>query len=168
MNKARKVTFAKTSTHLKITIEENQVESQGLKTTSKPLVPSTSVKSSTNASGSIPKSTTKNTRILQTSISNQKYQRVEAHTRNVKSSLDKGNRLGLHQLIPGYISSGLVQNLASPTPYVPPSKKDSEILFQLLIDEYFNCLPRAVSPDPVSVASPRDVDQAGSPSSNYH
>ncbi|GJY22313.1 hypothetical protein Tco_0394879 [Tanacetum coccineum] len=52
--------------------------------------------------------------------------------------------LGLHQLTPGYISSGLVQNL------------------------YFNCLPRAVSPDPVAIASPRAVDLAGSPSSNYH
>ncbi|GJV71196.1 hypothetical protein Tco_1491191, partial [Tanacetum coccineum] len=30
--------------------------------------------------------------------------------------------------IPGYISSGLVQNSVSPTPYVPPSKKDYEIL----------------------------------------
>ncbi|GJZ65382.1 retrovirus-related pol polyprotein from transposon TNT 1-94, partial [Tanacetum coccineum] len=31
-------------------------------------------------------------------------------------------------MTPGYISSGLVQNSVSPTPYVPPSKKDYEIL----------------------------------------
>ncbi|GKB11205.1 DNA-directed DNA polymerase [Tanacetum coccineum] len=31
-------------------------------------------------------------------------------------------------MTPGYISSGLVQILVSPTPYVPPSKKDYEIL----------------------------------------
>ncbi|GJS96056.1 hypothetical protein Tco_0803024 [Tanacetum coccineum] len=43
----------------------------------------------------------------------------------------------------------------SPTPYVPPSKKDYEILFQLLFDEYFNPPPRVVSPDPVAVAAPR-------------
>ncbi|GKD38927.1 hypothetical protein Tco_1259134 [Tanacetum coccineum] len=84
------------------------------------------------------------------------------------TSEQHGSGLGLHQLTLGYISSGLVQNLASPTPYVPPSKKDYEILFQLLIDEYFNRLPRAVSPDPVYVASPRVVDRSDSPSSKYH
>ncbi|GKA90291.1 hypothetical protein Tco_0812161, partial [Tanacetum coccineum] len=31
-------------------------------------------------------------------------------------------------MTPGYISSGLMQNSVSPTPYVPPSKKDYEIL----------------------------------------
>ncbi|GJR18336.1 hypothetical protein Tco_0966863 [Tanacetum coccineum] len=31
-------------------------------------------------------------------------------------------------MTPGYISSGLVQNSVSPTPYVPPSKKDYDIL----------------------------------------
>ncbi|GKC52094.1 hypothetical protein Tco_1074839 [Tanacetum coccineum] len=64
-------------------------------------------------------------------------------------------------LTPGYISSGLVQNLVYPTPNVPPSKKDYEILFQLLFDEYFNRLPCVVSPDPIVVAAPRAVDPAG-------
>ncbi|GJQ93191.1 hypothetical protein Tco_0004330 [Tanacetum coccineum] len=45
------------------------------------------------------------------------------------------------------------------------SKKDYEILFQPLFDEYFNPPPRAVSPDPVAVAAPRVVDPAGLPSS---
>ncbi|GJZ47371.1 hypothetical protein Tco_0601203 [Tanacetum coccineum] len=67
-------------------------------------------------------------------------------------------------MTPGYISSGLVQNLVSPTPYVPPSKKDYEIMFQPLFNEYFNPPPRAVSPDPVAFAAPRAVDRAGSPS----
>ncbi|GJU09070.1 hypothetical protein Tco_1125500 [Tanacetum coccineum] len=31
-------------------------------------------------------------------------------------------------MTPGYINSGLVQISVSPTPYVPPSKKDYEIL----------------------------------------
>nr|GFD04966.1 hypothetical protein [Tanacetum cinerariifolium] len=57
------------------------------------------------------------------------------------------------------------ENLVFPTPYVPPSKKGYEILFQPLFDEYFNPLPRAVSPDPVAVATPRVVDPVGSPSS---
>ncbi|GJZ63411.1 hypothetical protein Tco_0619832 [Tanacetum coccineum] len=69
------------------------------------------------------------------------------------------------KLTPGYISSGLVQNLVSPAPYVPPSKKDYEILFHVLFDEYFNPPPRTVSPDLVAVAAPRAVDPADSPSS---
>ncbi|GKC09919.1 hypothetical protein Tco_1001529 [Tanacetum coccineum] len=51
------------------------------------------------------------------------------------------------------LSAGLVQNLVSSTPYVPPSKKDYEILFQPLFDEYFNPPPRVVSLDPVAVAA---------------
>ncbi|GJT95867.1 hypothetical protein Tco_1091385 [Tanacetum coccineum] len=90
-------------------------------------------------------------------------------TLNVSAgTLNLSAGLGLHQLTPGYINSGFVQNLFSLTPYVPPSKKDYEINFQLLFDEYFNRLPRAVSPDPVAVAAPRAVEPAGSPSSNYH
>nr|GEW02618.1 hypothetical protein [Tanacetum cinerariifolium] len=66
--------------------------------------------------------------------------------------------LGLHRLTTGYISLGLVQNVVSPTTYVPPSKKDYEILFQILFDEYFNHLPHAISPDLVVVAAQRAVD----------
>ncbi|GJV34641.1 hypothetical protein Tco_1395041 [Tanacetum coccineum] len=47
----------------------------------------------------------------------------------------------------------LMQNIVSSTPYVLPSKKDYEILFQPLFDEYFNPPPRAVSLDPVAVAA---------------
>nr|GEU41592.1 hypothetical protein [Tanacetum cinerariifolium] len=62
-----------------------------------------------------------------------------------------------------YISLGLVQNSVSPTPYVPPSKKDYEILFQQLF--YFNPPPRTVSLVSVAVAAPRAVDPVSSPSS---
>ncbi|GKB87472.1 hypothetical protein Tco_0959744 [Tanacetum coccineum] len=51
------------------------------------------------------------------------------------------------------VSAGLVQNPVSPTPYVPPSKKDYEILFQPLFDEYFNPPSHAVSLDLVAVAA---------------
>ncbi|GKD21405.1 hypothetical protein Tco_1223108 [Tanacetum coccineum] len=88
MNKARKVTFAKTST----TSDNNtqiQVDVHQTQTTSKPLVPSTNEKCSTNASRSKPRSETKNNRIMQPLSSNQKYQKVEAHTRNAKPSLTK-------------------------------------------------------------------------------
>nr|GEX76358.1 hypothetical protein [Tanacetum cinerariifolium] len=51
------------------------------------------------------------------------------------------------------------------TPYVPPSKKDYEILFQPLIDEYFNPPPRVISLVLAAIAAPRAVDPSGSPSS---
>ncbi|GJV41765.1 hypothetical protein Tco_1420205 [Tanacetum coccineum] len=81
------------------------------------------------------------------------------------TSEQHGSGLSLHQLTPRYISSGLVKNPVSPTPYVSPSKKDYEIMFQPLFDEYFNPSPRAVSPDLVVVTAPRAVDLVSSPSS---
>ncbi|GKE73269.1 retrovirus-related pol polyprotein from transposon TNT 1-94 [Tanacetum coccineum] len=57
----------------------------------------------------------------------------------------------------GQISSGLVLNLVPAAPYVPPTNKELEILFQPMFDEYLEP-PRAerpVSPAPtVSVLSP--------------
>ncbi|GKG59012.1 hypothetical protein Tco_0602721, partial [Tanacetum coccineum] len=67
----------------------------------------------------------------------------------------------LQPLTLGYISSGLVQNPVSPTPYVSPSKKDYEILFQPLFDEYFNPPPCVISPNPVVVTALRAVDPVG-------
>ncbi|GKA70406.1 retrovirus-related pol polyprotein from transposon TNT 1-94 [Tanacetum coccineum] len=40
-------------------------------------------------------------------------------------------------LMPGPISSGLTTNLPPAAPYVPPTNKDLEILFQLMFDDYF-------------------------------
>ncbi|GJV53399.1 retrovirus-related pol polyprotein from transposon TNT 1-94 [Tanacetum coccineum] len=88
MNKARKVTFAKTSTtsdnntHIQVDVHQTQ-------TTNKPFVPSTNEKCSTNASRSKPQSETKNNRIMQPLSSNQKYQKVEVHTRDAKPNLTK-------------------------------------------------------------------------------
>ncbi|GKB22623.1 hypothetical protein Tco_0862024 [Tanacetum coccineum] len=39
-------------------------------------------------------------------------------------------------LMPGQISSGLVPNPVPAAPYVPPTNKDLEILFQPMFDEY--------------------------------
>ncbi|GJW79986.1 retrovirus-related pol polyprotein from transposon TNT 1-94, partial [Tanacetum coccineum] len=41
-------------------------------------------------------------------------------------------------LTPGPISSGLVPNPAPAIPYVPPTDKELELLFQPMFDEYFN------------------------------
>ncbi|GJR95550.1 hypothetical protein Tco_0267724 [Tanacetum coccineum] len=46
------------------------------------------------------------------------------------------------QLLPHEtISLGLVQNIPSPTPYVPPTKNDWDTLFQPMFDEYLNHPP---------------------------
>ncbi|GKD37949.1 retrovirus-related pol polyprotein from transposon TNT 1-94 [Tanacetum coccineum] len=59
---------------------------------------------------------------------------------------------------------GLVQNPPSTIPYVPPTKNDWDLLFQLMFDEYLNPPPSVVSLVPVVVA-PRPADPTGSPSS---
>ncbi|GJV14324.1 retrovirus-related pol polyprotein from transposon TNT 1-94 [Tanacetum coccineum] len=51
-------------------------------------------------------------------------------------------------LMPGPISSGLVRNPAPAIPYVPPTNKELEMLFQPMFDEYFT--PPGVRQDPIS------------------
>ncbi|GKB34513.1 retrovirus-related pol polyprotein from transposon TNT 1-94 [Tanacetum coccineum] len=64
----------------------------------------------------------------------------------------------------GQISSGLVPNSVPATPYVPPTNKELEILFQPIFDEYMEppYVERPVSPAP-AVSVP--VNSAGTPSS---
>ncbi|GKE88469.1 putative ribonuclease H-like domain-containing protein, partial [Tanacetum coccineum] len=66
-------------------------------------------------------------------------------------------------LTPGQISLGLVPNLVPAAPYVPPSNKDLEILFQPMFDEYLEppCVERPVSPALAVLAL---VNSAGTPS----
>nr|GFA76939.1 hypothetical protein [Tanacetum cinerariifolium] len=47
----------------------------------------------------------------------------------------------LQEMIPGTISSGLVQKFSSSTSYVPPSRNDWDLLFQPLFDELLNSPP---------------------------
>ncbi|GJT91567.1 hypothetical protein Tco_1080412 [Tanacetum coccineum] len=58
-------------------------------------------------------------------------------------------------LTPGQISSGLIPNLIPAAPYVPPTNKDLEILFQPMFDEYLEPprIERPVSPAPKEVNS---------------
>ncbi|GJU79083.1 retrovirus-related pol polyprotein from transposon TNT 1-94 [Tanacetum coccineum] len=67
-------------------------------------------------------------------------------------------------LTPGQISSGLVPNPVPAAPYVPPTNKELEILFQPMFDEYFETpsVERLVPPVP-AVQVP--VISAGTPSS---
>ncbi|GJS59136.1 putative ribonuclease H-like domain-containing protein [Tanacetum coccineum] len=71
---------------------------------------------------------------------------------------------GPQLLTPGTLSSGLMPNPSSLTPYVPPIKKDWEILFQPMFDEYFNPPPSVASPVHAIIA-PDPADSTGSPSS---
>ncbi|GKD51128.1 retrovirus-related pol polyprotein from transposon TNT 1-94 [Tanacetum coccineum] len=68
-------------------------------------------------------------------------------------------------LTPGPISSGLVPNPAPAIPYVPPTNKELEILFQPMFDEYFKHPPatRLVPPAPAAQvpAAPVPVNQTG-------
>ncbi|GKC02633.1 retrovirus-related pol polyprotein from transposon TNT 1-94, partial [Tanacetum coccineum] len=67
--------------------------------------------------------------------------------------------------MPGPISSGLVPNPAPAIPYVPPTNKELEILFQPMFDEYFEHPPatRLVPPAPAAQvpAAPVPVNQTG-------
>ncbi|GJY86930.1 hypothetical protein Tco_0500956 [Tanacetum coccineum] len=62
------------------------------------------------------------------------------------------------------VSAGIVPNPVLAAPYVPPTNKDMEILFQPMFDEYLEppCVERPVSPAP-AVQVP--VNSTGTPSS---
>ncbi|GJR26519.1 hypothetical protein Tco_1102751 [Tanacetum coccineum] len=65
-------------------------------------------------------------------------------------------------MTPRTISSRLVQNPSSSTPYVSPTKKDWDILFQPMFDEYFNPLSSVVSHG-LLVVAPQGADTTGTP-----
>ncbi|GKC87624.1 putative ribonuclease H-like domain-containing protein, partial [Tanacetum coccineum] len=67
-------------------------------------------------------------------------------------------------LTPGQISSGLGPNSVPATPYVPPTNKELEILFQLMFDEYMEP-PRVERPVSPALAVQVPVNSAGTPSS---
>ncbi|GKB15959.1 retrovirus-related pol polyprotein from transposon TNT 1-94 [Tanacetum coccineum] len=91
----------------------------------------------------------------------------------------------LHEMTPVTISSGLVPNPPSSTPFVPPSRSDWDLLFQPMFDESLNPppyvdlqAPEVIAPIPevvahehaVSTSSPSSttVDQDAPSPSNSH
>ncbi|GJX43582.1 hypothetical protein Tco_0260258, partial [Tanacetum coccineum] len=90
MNKAKKVRFAKLVTSLSNI--PKKTDSLKTKDSNKHLLTSTGVKPTTSASGSKPSGNTKNNRITRPPSSNQKN-KVEYHSRKVKSSLNKTNSI---------------------------------------------------------------------------
>nr|GEW20519.1 hypothetical protein [Tanacetum cinerariifolium] len=77
----------------------------------------------------------------------------------------------LNEMTPATISSGLVQKSSSSTPYVPPSRNDWDLLFQLMFDELLNPPPSVDHQAPEVIASIDDAippvqdDLTGFPSS---
>ncbi|GJX83245.1 retrovirus-related pol polyprotein from transposon TNT 1-94 [Tanacetum coccineum] len=76
-----------------------------------------------------------------------------------------------HEMTPVSIISGLVPNLPSSTPFVPPSRSDWDLLFQPMFDESLNPptnvdlqAPEVIAPIPEAVA-PEHAVSTGSPSS---
>ncbi|GJT69334.1 retrovirus-related pol polyprotein from transposon TNT 1-94 [Tanacetum coccineum] len=77
----------------------------------------------------------------------------------------------LHEMTPVSISSGLVPNPPSSTPFVPPTRSDWDLLFQPMFDESLNPptnvdlqAPEVIAPIPEAVA-PEHAVSTGSPSS---
>ncbi|GJZ09183.1 retrovirus-related pol polyprotein from transposon TNT 1-94 [Tanacetum coccineum] len=73
------------------------------------------------------------------------FDELTEHMAPVQSS--PGSAPLLNLLRPGPISSGLVPNPAPAIPYVPPTNKELEMLFQPMFDEYFT--PPGVRQDPI-------------------
>nr|GEU42172.1 hypothetical protein [Tanacetum cinerariifolium] len=77
----------------------------------------------------------------------------------------------LNEMTPATISSGLVQKSSSSIPFVPPSRKDWDLLFQPMFDELLNPSPSVVHQAPAVIASIDDAippvqdDSIGSSSS---
>ncbi|GKA06999.1 retrovirus-related pol polyprotein from transposon TNT 1-94 [Tanacetum coccineum] len=124
------------------TITQKHAVKQNTQKTDNTMFPLTRIVSSTNGSGSKPRSNTKNDMIHRIS------------------------RPNLQGLTFVHISSGLVQNQAVSTSAKPPTKNVWDLLFQLMFDECFK--PPSVVSTPISIVTllPPDTAEA-SPSSTY-
>nr|GEW80585.1 retrovirus-related Pol polyprotein from transposon TNT 1-94 [Tanacetum cinerariifolium] len=77
----------------------------------------------------------------------------------------------LHEMTPAKISSGLVPNPTSSIPFVPPSRTDWDMLFQLLFDELLTPPPSVDHPASevialtTEVVAPKPAASTGLPSS---
>nr|GEU86919.1 hypothetical protein [Tanacetum cinerariifolium] len=80
-------------------------------------------------------------------------------------------RPALYEMTPATISSGLVPKPTSSTLFVPPSRNDWDLLFQLLFDELLNPPPSVDHPAPevitpiAEVVAPEPAESTGLPSS---
>ncbi|GKF47590.1 retrovirus-related pol polyprotein from transposon TNT 1-94, partial [Tanacetum coccineum] len=70
----------------------------------------------------------------------------------LKAKANIGSGPAPNLLTPGPISSGLVPTSAPAIPYVPPTNKELELLFQPMFDEYFETTMGDSQMPPVSLA----------------
>ncbi|GJS47856.1 retrovirus-related pol polyprotein from transposon TNT 1-94 [Tanacetum coccineum] len=70
----------------------------------------------------------------------------------IMASKQRSLEPALHEMTTGTISSGLVPQPPSPTPFVPPTRTDWDTLFQPVFDELFNPPPSVAFPAPKVVA----------------
>nr|GEX45716.1 integrase, catalytic region, zinc finger, CCHC-type, peptidase aspartic, catalytic [Tanacetum cinerariifolium] len=162
------------------TIHDIVEEAKVVRPLDRSIVSACRVKRCTNASGSQPRSNTKKNRISpgcskhMTGDCSRLMNFVKKFIRTVRFGNDYfGAIMGYGDyvigpaptfLTPEQISSGLVPNLVPTTPYVPPTNKELEILFQPMFDEYLepSHVERPISP---TLAVPVPVNSAGTPSS---
>nr|GEX76861.1 hypothetical protein [Tanacetum cinerariifolium] len=87
------------------------------------------------------------------------------------ASKQRSSGPALNEMTPGTISSGLVPTTSPSISYVPPSRNDWDLLFQLMFDELLNPSPSVVNQAPEAIAPiPKvillvNADSTGSPSS---
>nr|GFC79380.1 integrase, catalytic region, zinc finger, CCHC-type, peptidase aspartic, catalytic [Tanacetum cinerariifolium] len=87
------------------------------------------------------------------------------------ASKQRSSGPALNEMTPGTISSGLVKKSSPSASYVPPSRNEWDLLFQLLFDELLNPPPSVVNQAaeviaPIAEVIPQvDADSTGSPSS---
>ncbi|GJT81715.1 retrovirus-related pol polyprotein from transposon TNT 1-94 [Tanacetum coccineum] len=70
----------------------------------------------------------------------------------------------LHEMTPATLSSGLVPNPAPPSLFIPPSRKEWDLVIQPMFDEYLNPSPSVDCQVP-AVLAPEPVISTGTPSS---
>ncbi|GKA18492.1 hypothetical protein Tco_0698407 [Tanacetum coccineum] len=80
------------------------------------------------------------------------------------ASEQSSSGLALHEMTPGTLSSGLVPQPPSLTPFVPPTRNDWDTLFQPLFNDYFNP-PLCVDHPVPKVAASEPAISTGTPSS---
>ncbi|GJW74572.1 hypothetical protein Tco_0133942 [Tanacetum coccineum] len=79
-------------------------------------------------------------------------------------SKQSSSRPSIHEMTPRTLSSRLVPQPYSSTPFVPPTRNDWDTLLQPLFDEYFSPPPYVDHPVP-KVDAPEPVVSTGTPSS---
>nr|GEV73791.1 hypothetical protein [Tanacetum cinerariifolium] len=90
---------------------------------------------------------------------------VEFDELTTMASEQNSSGLVLHEMTPATISSGLVPNSTSSTPFVPSSRTDWDMLFQPLLDELLTPPPSVDHPSPkvialiAEVVAPKPVEQ---------